>query len=591
MWAAVRWPSPSRSAGANPDDFLLTTTCGEPILPAGASCTVSVAFKPTEDGRRFARILIQGPDFQQPATVALSGTGGPALVLTASRTDTCIGSELMLSGSNFPYDPAEGVNVIKVHFDDTEVGGAHLAKDGTFSAWIGVPQGVAGGPHTITAFKMAAPDVRATTTVRTMETDLPIIFLPGASGSTLVANSAFIYTAPPDPELALPWPDPKQLFPFPFPYVPGQVMWLDTIGVAASFTTLYRYLDALRLLEDGERPMPDTFGVVPDVRVGDVLWDVAWGIDVYRGLREFLKEQKYPDDRLRYIEGETLFYYPYDWRKDLYSTASGLNAVIDEALQESGKSKVVLVVHSMGGMVARNYLLHFGTSKVDQVISMGTPYLGSVLASKVLEIGDHWGIGWHPGGDIGIDLGVGMHPKEMKKLAQNMGGAYELFPPPAWYGTDALDARFDPRYMVRAATVDGKIILETLGQREAAQFIDSRHNAYLRRIGEMFHNQGIGDMSLLTNQYYAQRIMGTELPTYGHIYFTPRQICATVPLLGLTCLPLPEFAVASMDLTGDDTVPLHSAMGINVRPRTTSATTLPPRSTILTCQPIATYRR
>ncbi|MBX3001403.1 MAG: hypothetical protein KF893_22970, partial [Caldilineaceae bacterium] len=51
----------------------------------------------------------------------------------------------------------------------------------------------------------------------------------------------------------------------------------------------------------------------------------------------------------------------------------------------------------------------------------------------------------------------------------------------------------------------------------------------------------------------------------GHVYLSPRQICATLPFLGLTCLPLPEFAMATLDLRGDDTVPVHSAMGINLR--------------------------
>ncbi|MBX3001681.1 MAG: alpha/beta fold hydrolase, partial [Caldilineaceae bacterium] len=466
-------------AGLHPDDFQLTTTCVAPGLAAGASCTVSVAFKPTEDGRRYARILIQGPDFQQPTIIALNGIGGPAPVLTSSRIDTCISGQLTLSGSNFPYDAAAGVNVIKVHFDDSEVATAHLAKDGTFTSSIRVPQGVAGGPHTITAFKMATPDVQATTTVHTMETDLPIIFIPGASGSTLVADSIFLYTAPPDPALYLPIPDPRQLLPAPYPYVPGQVMWLDSIGAAATFSGNYRYFDALRLQEDGVSPMPDIFGVVPNVRVGDVLWDVLWFIDIYRGLREFLTQQTYPDGSKRYVEGQTLFYYPYDWRKDLTPTAAALNTLIDEARQKSGKDKVVIVAHSMGGLVARNYLLRYGTKKVDQVITMGTPYLGSVLALKVLEIGDHWGMGWHPFGDTGGDLGIGMHPKQMMKLAQNMGGAYELFTPPAWYGADALDPHFDPRYVVRSSIVDGKSIEEKLGQRETAQFADDRHNAYL----------------------------------------------------------------------------------------------------------------
>jgi subtilase family serine protease len=60
--------------GANAGDFLKTTTCGS-TLGAGASCAVSVSFKPTATGTRSASLLFSNNGGGSPQAVALSGTG------------------------------------------------------------------------------------------------------------------------------------------------------------------------------------------------------------------------------------------------------------------------------------------------------------------------------------------------------------------------------------------------------------------------------------------------------------------------------------------------------------------------------------
>jgi hypothetical protein len=59
---------------------------------------------------------------------------------------------------------------------------------------------------------------------------------------------------------------------------------------------------------------------------------------------------------------------------DTYSLR--LNEIIDEVKLETGKEKVVIVAHSMGGLVARKYLQIFGDSDVDRLIMIGTPNKG-----------------------------------------------------------------------------------------------------------------------------------------------------------------------------------------------------------------------
>jgi pimeloyl-ACP methyl ester carboxylesterase len=55
-------------------------------------------------------------------------------------------------------------------------------------------------------------------------------------------------------------------------------------------------------------------------------------------------------------------------------------AKIDAILAATGAAQVVIVGHSMGGLVARAYLGRYGGAKVRRIITIGTPHAGSVMA-------------------------------------------------------------------------------------------------------------------------------------------------------------------------------------------------------------------
>lgn len=57
-----------------------------------------------------------------------------------------------------------------------------------------------------------------------------------------------------------------------------------------------------------------------------------------------------------------------------------LHARIEEICRQTGRQKLIIVGHSMGGLVARAYLRDHGAARVARVITLGTPHRGTGLA-------------------------------------------------------------------------------------------------------------------------------------------------------------------------------------------------------------------
>jgi pimeloyl-ACP methyl ester carboxylesterase len=94
-------------------------------------------------------------------------------------------------------------------------------------------------------------------------------------------------------------------------------------------------------------------------------------------------------DANAYTLGVDLFTFPYNWRKSNIETAVLLKQKIDEVKGICGCEKVDLVAHSMGGLVARQYIQSDAYEQdVDQLIFLGTPHLGAPKAYLMWEGGE-----------------------------------------------------------------------------------------------------------------------------------------------------------------------------------------------------------
>jgi pimeloyl-ACP methyl ester carboxylesterase len=106
--------------------------------------------------------------------------------------------------------------------------------------------------------------------------------------------------------------------------------------------------------------------------------------DVTRGS---LRTDENPHPPANYFE------FPYDWRRDNTAAARQLKQLIDLRLPQwreyaGQQAEVILIAHSMGGIIARYYLeVLGGLESCKALITLGTPYGGSLKALDFLANG------------------------------------------------------------------------------------------------------------------------------------------------------------------------------------------------------------
>ena len=134
----------------------------------------------------------------------------------------------------------------------------------------------------------------------------------------------------------------------------------------------------------GQRPHDGVTAarVAPDAHLIPGLWK----IDGYSKVGGYLTK------RLKAVPAESYFEFPYDWRLDNRIAAADLKDAIDKWLGARRRSrpeaKVVLVAHSMGGLVSRYYLEVLGGWRSTRaLITFGTPHRGSLNALDFLANG------------------------------------------------------------------------------------------------------------------------------------------------------------------------------------------------------------
>lgn len=116
---------------------------------------------------------------------------------------------------------------------------------------------------------------------------------------------------------------------------------------------------------------------------------------------------------------EGVYFFRYDWRMDNEEIADKLDTFIEN---EVCASRVNIVAHSMGGLVASRYIVD-NSENINKLITIGTPYLGSPKVPYVFSTGKLIKFqGVYPVADGGI-----------KRISSHMTSAYQLLPYKAPY--------------------------------------------------------------------------------------------------------------------------------------------------------------
>src|SRR3989344_71460 len=137
--------------------------------------------------------------------------------------------------------------------------------------------------------------------------------------------------------------------------------------------------------DEGTRLIPDPVIIIPGI-LGSANKNGTWVIDpilhTYDNLIETLEANGYQ-------QGYDLFTFPYNWYQSNILTAHELRNKIIDVKNSCACTKVDIVAHSMGGLVARQYIQSDEyEGGIDQLIFLGTPHLGSPNAYLMWEAGE-----------------------------------------------------------------------------------------------------------------------------------------------------------------------------------------------------------
>jgi uncharacterized delta-60 repeat protein len=219
----------------------------------------------------------------------------------------------------------------------------------------------------------------------------PVVFIPGIAGSNLVDSD-------------------------------GTTLWPPGLNVSQSLGRL-----------------ASLAATTPLRATGALRFDNAPGLDeklgTYGNFLKWMKSSGYVEYDLHGDPGRcdfpnqkdnhpNLFVFPYDWTKSNVDNASLLKSFVQCVSQYDPNSKINIVAHSMGGILARRYILDNPSDhNVDKLITVGTPWLGAPKTIASLEDGLFFG-SWIPDFIFGHDL---------KPVIDRSRAAHQLVPTATYF--------------------------------------------------------------------------------------------------------------------------------------------------------------
>ncbi|MGB7761819.1 MAG: hypothetical protein WBL61_18445 [Bryobacteraceae bacterium] len=303
----------------------------------------------------------------------------------------------------------------------------------------------------------------------------------------------------------------------------GKDVWaISGSGIARALETHWGSIQRLALKGDSDK---DDLGdqVTAPRLINDVhLIPWLWKIDGYTRIRRAIATS-FQD----VVEGVNFFDFPYDWRRDNRVAARRLQKESAKWLESrrktagNDKAKLILICHSMGGLVARYFLEVLGGWRdTAALITFGTPYRGSLNAVNFIANGMKKKLGPVPILDL-------------SNLLRSFTSVYQLLP--------IYPCHDEGNGMVRVKDARKIPFLDPARAQAALRFHDEIRTAV---------EDNLKDDAYLKQRYFIHPVVGTRQPTLQSSQFTGKFEM------------LQSYHGSDMD--GDGTVPRVSATPIEI---------------------------
>ncbi|PJA62748.1 MAG: hypothetical protein CO161_04810, partial [Candidatus Portnoybacteria bacterium CG_4_9_14_3_um_filter_44_9] len=340
--------------------------------------------------------------------------------------------------------------------------------------------------------------IESTTPQRT-----PVVIVPGIMGSNLGSQID------------------KQLW-------PG---FLSGEGWRSALSRLFAPSEKLDLYENG-LSKEDIFptGIIETTPNLYSIYKIKQDTDIFETLIKTLKDNGYE-------EGVDLFFAPYDWRINIISSADSLRKKIEEALimanakRITKATKVDIIAHSMGGLLAKYYISGYGKGKVRKFIDIGTPHLGAPKAAAILLYGRN---------PI-LDFDIFFYRERIKEFSRNSPSVYQLLPSKNYFVPDSKDYNY---YVSNNNPLDYQQTIDFLKNSGANKRLEEWSNLLNDSRLNQWNGANYGVEKVVN-------IVGCGVDTIGKISI-PNPLIANI-----SSALRPNYTY----IDGDGTVPLRSAEG------------------------------
>lgn len=183
------------------------------------------------------------------------------------------------------------------------------------------------------------------------------------------------------------------------PGIMGSELWLGKERIWPNLKLLFKEPEFLK------------YPGLPGIEPRGILQEVVVVPNLIK-LEQYSQLGDYLVEDLGYTRGKDFFEFAYDWRQDIRLTAKQLAQFIDALPVKPIK----LVAHSLGTLVSRYYVERLGgKDKVDKLILMGGPHLGTPAAVSSLLFGP----------DV---LPFGLMGETLRKVISTFYTSYQILP-------------------------------------------------------------------------------------------------------------------------------------------------------------------